>query len=138
MLDYINDGLDPDQRNLTMHPVALSAAQRSLFPDEAVLEYVLADTASFCLAFNQSAAQIVRLPVGRMQIAAVVSRYRAAIAQGKSDVQDAGKLFSLLVAPVPASLRTERLIVVPYPSCASRQSMKWTLRRAMRCTYLSL
>lgn len=110
---YINDGLDPDQRSVTTHPVALSAAQQSLLPDEAVLEYVLAEPASFCLAFNQVQSQIVKLPVGRAEIAGLVTRYRAAIAQGRADAQDARKLYLMLVAAVPASLRPERLIIVP-------------------------
>ncbi|HEV2418030.1 MAG TPA: CHAT domain-containing protein [Terriglobia bacterium] len=112
-LGYINDGLDPDQRNVTTHPVAFSTAQRTLLPSEAVLEYVLADPASFCLAFNQNASQIVKLPAGRAEIAALIKTYLAGIAEGKTDEQDARKLFSLLVAPVPTSLRPERLIVVP-------------------------
>jgi len=112
-LGYINDGLDSDPRNVTTHPVTLSAAQRSLLPSEAVLEYVLADPVSFCLAFNQNASQIVKLPAGGAEIAARVKTYLAGIAEGKYDVQDARKLFSLLVAPLPKSLRPERLIVVP-------------------------
>lgn len=110
---YINDGVDPDQHNVNTHPIALSAAQHALLPNEAALEYVLADPASFCLAFNQNAAQIVRLPAGRAEIAALVKRYLASIAQGKNDAIDARRLYSLLVAPVPPSLRPERLMVVP-------------------------
>lgn len=64
-IGYINDGLDADQRSVTTHPVALSAAQQSLLPDEAVLEYVLAEPASFCLAFDQTQSQIVKLPAGQ-------------------------------------------------------------------------
>lgn len=112
-LGYINDGLDPDQRSVTTHPVALSAAQQSLLPDEAILEYVLAEPASFCLAFNQTQSQIVKLPAGRAEIAGLVTRYRAAIDEGRADAQDARKLYSMLVAPVPASFRPERLIVIP-------------------------
>lgn len=112
-LGYINDGLDPDQRHVTTHPVALSTAQQSLLPNEAVLEYVLADPASYCLAFNQAQSQIVKLPAGLKTITAAINRYRAAIAQGKSDLSDARKLYSLLIAPVPATFRAERLIIIP-------------------------
>ncbi len=112
-LGYINDGLDLDQRHVTTHPVALSAAQSDLLPNQAVLEYVLADPISFCLAFDQKESQIVKLPVGRTEVTVLVKRYLAEIAQGKNDVQDARKLFSLLVAPVPDSLRPQRLVIVP-------------------------
>lgn len=110
---YINDGLDPDQRHVTTHPIEFSTAQRSLLPNEAVLEYVLADPASFCLAFDQGNSVIVKLPAGRTQINHLVAAYLTKIADGKDDVQDARKLFSLLLAPVPDSLRPQRLIIVP-------------------------
>ncbi len=110
---YINDGLGPDQRHVTTHPIEFSAAQRSLLPNEAVLEYVLADPASFCLAFDQGNSVIVKLPAGRTQINHLVATYLAKIADGKDDVQDARKLFSLLLAPVPDSLRPQRLVIVP-------------------------
>lgn len=110
---YINDGLDPDQRHVTTHPIEFSTAQRSLLPNEAVLEYVLADPASFCLAFDQGNSVIVKLPAGRTQINHLVAAYLTKIADGKDNVQDARKLFSLLLAPVPDSLRPQRLIIVP-------------------------
>jgi CHAT domain-containing protein len=112
-LGYINDGLDPDQRHITTHPVALAEAQRNLLPNEAVLEYVLAEPVSYCLAFNQTSSQIVKLPTGTKEIAGLVTRYLANVAKGKTDVQDSRKLFSLLVAPIPMSLRPERLIIIP-------------------------
>ncbi|HEX5483317.1 MAG TPA: CHAT domain-containing protein [Terriglobia bacterium] len=112
-IGYINDGLDPDQRHVTTHPVELSAAQRSLLPGEAVLEYVLADPVSFCLAFSHEDSAIVKLPAGQTEIQQLVAAYLAKIADRKYDVQDARKLFAVLVAPVPDSLRPERLVIVP-------------------------
>ena len=112
-LGYIDEALNPGQRGVTTHPVVLKTAQASLLPDEAILEYVLAEPNSFCLAVTRNDAVIVRLAAGRKQIKQLTSRYLSNVMAGKYGTQEARELYSLLFKPVPDSLRLKRLVIVP-------------------------
>lgn len=111
-LGYL-DALDPIAHSGTVHSPDLPIIQRSLQPDEAVLEYVLADPQSFCVAFDRNTVVIVRLPAGKEQLERVLSRYLASIASGQPGSVDARQLYSMLLVPVPQSLRPQRLVVIP-------------------------
>ena len=65
---YVSDMLNPVQRHVETHPITLAAAQESILPDESVLEYVLAEPASYCIALTRNHATIVKLPAGQAQI----------------------------------------------------------------------
>jgi len=112
-LGYIDEALSPDQRSVTTHPVTLKAAQADLSPGEAILEYVLAEPTSYCLALTHTDSAIVRLPAGRNQIDQLTSQYLSQVMAGKSDSQDAKTLYALLLKPVPHSSRPARLVIVP-------------------------
>lgn len=112
-LGYIDEALTTDQRGITTHPVALQTAQASLQPDETILEYVLAEPNSFCLALTRNDAVIVRLGAGRQQIEQLTSQYLSNVMAGKYGSQEARKLYSLLLTPVPNSLRLKRLVIIP-------------------------
>ncbi|MGA2611049.1 MAG: CHAT domain-containing protein [Terriglobia bacterium] len=71
---YVNDMLNPVQRRVATRPISLTAAQESILPDETILEYVLQEPASYCLALTRTHAEIVKLPAGRgVEWRAVVS-----------------------------------------------------------------
>ena len=55
----MSDMLNPVQRHVETHPIALATAQESILPDESVLEYVLAEPASYCIALTRTHATIV-------------------------------------------------------------------------------
>lgn len=112
-LGYIDEALTTDQRGITTHPVALKTAQASLLPDEAVLEYVLAEPNSFCLALTRNDAVIVRLAAGRQQIEQLTSQYLSKVMAGKQGTQEARKLYSMLLTPVPNSLQLKRFVIIP-------------------------
>jgi CHAT domain-containing protein len=112
-LGYIEEALSSDQRSVTTDPVPLSTAQASLLPDEAVLEYILAEPASYCLALTRNDAIIVRLASGRKQIEQLTSQYLSDVMAGKSGSQEAKELYALLLKPVPDSLRPRRLVIIP-------------------------
>jgi fermentation-respiration switch protein FrsA (DUF1100 family)/tetratricopeptide (TPR) repeat protein len=81
-LGYFDAISEPVQRRFTAQHADLAAVQRSLQPDEAVLEYVVADPSSFCLAFDQKTAEIVKLPAGKQELGAIVSDYVKRIGEG--------------------------------------------------------
>jgi CHAT domain-containing protein len=94
-------------------PVNLKKLQTVLIPDEVVLEYVLADPASFCLVVNQKQAVIITLPTGGGKIAKLTARYLHEIEAGKYDKNDARELYDFLLAPLPELAQTSRLTIVP-------------------------
>jgi CHAT domain-containing protein len=112
-LGYIDEALNPGQRGVTTHPVVLKTAQARLLPDEAILEYVLAEPNSFCLALTRNDAVILRLAAGRQQIEQLTSRYLSKVMAGKYGTQEARELYALLLKPVPDSLRLKRLVIIP-------------------------
>jgi CHAT domain-containing protein len=112
-LGYFQTISDPVRRQMTARPADLDAVQQTLLPDEAVLEYVLGESSSFCLAFDQKNSEIVKLRAGKEQLEGIVSDYLKRIDQGRFARRDAQQLYSLLMEPIPASLRPERLVIVP-------------------------
>lgn len=105
--------LNPAQRRVATHPISLAATQQSILPDEAILEYVLAEPSSYCLALTRERAAIVKLPAGEAQIDESVSSFLAKITQGQYGRAEAHQLYSLLLAPVPDALRLQHLVIVP-------------------------
>lgn len=53
-------------------PVPLPVLQRSLRPDEMLLEYVLGETQSYCLRLTRTAASVIVLPGGRKRIEGLI------------------------------------------------------------------
>lgn len=94
-------------------PVPLRDLQRSLRPDELVLEYVLSEPQSYCLTISREEIRIVVLPVGKQRIEALVDGYLAAVRSRESDAAVANELFRLVLEPLLGSERTSRLVVIP-------------------------
>ena len=110
---YVSDMLNPVQRHVETHPIELTTAQESILPDEIVLEYVLAEPASYCIALTRTDAKIIKLPAGQAQIEKLVSSFLAKVTQRQFARDEAKKLYSLLLAPIPQSLRLQHLVIVP-------------------------
>jgi CHAT domain-containing protein len=117
-LGYL-DALNPIAHRGAEHAADLPTIQRSLGPHETVLEYVLADPESFCLAFDPSTVAIVKLPAGKQQIESTISSYLASISSGHPAHEDAQRLYSVLLAPVPQTLRAQRLVIIPDASLSN-------------------
>ena len=98
---------------LRAQPVDLAELQTVLLPDEAVLEYVLAEPASFCLVIDRKRATIVALPAGEKKIEEATARYLGQIEATKPDDDDAKKLYDVLLAPIPQLAQVSRLAIVP-------------------------
>jgi len=98
---------------LRAQPVELAKLQSVLVPDEAVLEYVLADPASFCMVTNRNRVSITQLPYRQKYIEELTSRYLKQIKAGKYDDEDAKKLYDALLAPIPNLPKAARLTIIP-------------------------
>jgi CHAT domain-containing protein len=110
---YLNDMLSPSQRQVATQPVSLTAAQQSILADETVLEYVLAEPNSYCLALSHERIAVVKLPAGQAHIDKLVSTFLTKITKGNFAQEEAKQLYSLLVAPVPESSLLRHLVIVP-------------------------
>jgi CHAT domain-containing protein/Tfp pilus assembly protein PilF len=110
---YVSDMLNPAQRRVETRPISLAAAQESILPDETILEYVLAEPASYCLVLTRTQVAIVKLPAGQGLIDKSVSTFLNKITAGEFAAEEAKQLYSLLLGPVPDSLRNYHLVVVP-------------------------
>jgi CHAT domain-containing protein len=110
---YVSDMLNPVQRHVETHPITLATAQESILPDESILEYVLAEPASYCIALTRNHAAIVKLPAGQAQIEKLVSSFLTKVTQRQFAWEDAKQLYSLLLEPIPESFRLQHLVIVP-------------------------
>ena len=92
--------------------VTLANVQRQLHPNEAVLEYVLGETESFCLKIIRSASGIVQL-APRKNIEGHVEAYLAELKAKKDSSSESRTLFALLVQPLHLPSGFTSIIVVP-------------------------
>ncbi len=96
-----------------LRSVPLHTLQRSLHPDEMLLEYVLAEPQSYCLRITRGGAVIIVLPAGRKRIDDLVENYLSAIRSRQSESTISNELFSILFQPVIDEGSKARLIVIP-------------------------
>jgi CHAT domain-containing protein len=92
--------------------VTLADVQRQLHPNEAVLEYVLGETESFCLRINHSASTIVKL-APRKKIETHVNAYLTQLKAKKDSSSESQALFALLIQPLHLSAALTSIIIVP-------------------------
>jgi CHAT domain-containing protein len=93
-------------------PIALEALQKDLPPSELLIEYVLDDPASFALAVTRTTVQRYEL-APRAQIEQDATQYRSEIAQKKTDVALAERLFQELLGRIPEYKEKPDVVVVP-------------------------
>jgi tetratricopeptide (TPR) repeat protein len=93
-------------------PVQLASLQKSLGPDELVLEYALGELRSHVLVIADTEIQVLSLP-DRGRIEALVEKYLAEVRSRKAATESAREFHSVLLGSIPELPRTPRLIVVP-------------------------
>ncbi len=94
------------------HPVGLAALQKALGPKALLVEYVLAEPASYALAITHNSVKHYQLPA-KQQIEADANLYRKEIRSQKSDAAVAKKLFTELLEPIPEYAAKSDLILIP-------------------------
>ena len=91
--------------------VTLAQLQNTLSPSEVILEYVVADPASYCLVITRKNYRIAKL-AGKGTISPVVAAYLTEVKAKHSASTDARKLFQLLLEPIPEAQNKEQLVIV--------------------------
>ena len=87
--------------------------QDDLKPDEVLLEYVLGNPNSFCIAVSRRTANLRELPVGRKKIEDLVKLYVNEIRAKKNGIEEGKQLYRFLVEPISETSTGKRFIVVP-------------------------
>jgi CHAT domain-containing protein len=103
---------DPLSHTVVTEPATLESVQSDLLPQEVLIEYVLADPASYAFAVTRESATAYPLPA-RKEIEPAVKRYLAVLDQGKADPQLAYGLFKELLQPVREFSDHNRAVFVP-------------------------
>ncbi len=103
--------LDIARESIT-HPVKLAKLQKSLGPQALLVEYVLAEPASYVLAITHDSVQHYQL-ASKQQIETDAKLYRKEILQQKEDKTLAQRLYRELLQPIPEAASKANLIVIP-------------------------
>ncbi len=112
-LAYSQESTEPALHLVSTDRIPLPEFQKILQPDESLLEYVLADPHSFCLAVTHNDVRIIALPAGRKQIDALVQDYLSSVKTQERAAQIEAKLYTILIGPIPKAFRATQLIIVP-------------------------
>src|SRR5271163_180326 len=99
-------------RESITHPIKLTELQRMLGPDSLMVEYVLAEPASYVLAITHDSITHYQLP-SKALLEADATLYRKVIRSQKEDKALAHKLFAAILQPIPEYARKSNLIVIP-------------------------
>jgi len=110
-LAWTKDDVGPQR--LSAQPASLSSIQNDLSPDELLLEYVLDDPNSFCLAIARSGTHLHELPTGRREVERLTHGLMDKVRAKQSGAEILAQLYNSLVAPTREAGNARRLIVVP-------------------------
>ena len=94
-------------------PVQLRFLQRALLKDELLLEYVLSDPDSYCLAITRTSARLIPLRVSRGRIELLVRAYLAQVRTKHSPDETARRLYAVLLGPIDVVRTRSRIVVIP-------------------------
>jgi len=92
--------------------IPLERVRNSLSPNQIMLEYVLAEPQSYCLAITKDFARIVPL-ASREEINKLVSSYLTILKTKGTSKQEGARLYAVLMKGIPEASTKVRLIVVP-------------------------
>jgi CHAT domain-containing protein len=107
--------LAPGSNTWKSHPwetIPLEHVRNSLSPNQMMLEYVLAEPQSYCLAITKDFARIVPL-ASRADIDKLVSAYLKTLKAKGTSKQEGALLYTMLLKGIPEASTKVRLIVVP-------------------------
>ncbi len=110
----VEDQLDSDpwSHAVATRPVAVVDFQRELRPNEVVIEYVLADPASFALAIT--AKSITPYPLkSRSEIDSEMKRYVSLLSKQQANVRLGRSLFQQLLGPITEFKTHNAAIIIP-------------------------
>jgi len=99
-------------RQTIAHPVSLSTLQHDLSGNAVVIEYVLAEPASYAFAVTHDSVSAYTLP-SKSLIEADANRYRKELRTQKEDKPLGQRLYHELLAPIQQYKQKKDLIIIP-------------------------
>jgi len=102
-----------DEPGLPRTRLTLSSLKESLMPDEVLLEYVVGEPNSYCIAISKSKVELITLKAGGTRLRDLVDTYLKHISEKGAGVYEATALYDLLIAPVVSRFAHDRLIISP-------------------------
>ncbi|MEO7276320.1 MAG: CHAT domain-containing protein [Vicinamibacterales bacterium] len=99
-------------RTAPRRPLTLSDVQRTLRPDELVLEFTLDEPNSYCLVVTKTAARVQRL-AGKAVIERQTEQLLRRVREGGGGQPEARRVGELLLDPIPELSAHPRLVVSP-------------------------
>ncbi len=93
-------------------PVLLRTLQSDLKAQEVLLEYVLDEPSSFCLAITRHTVSLTKL-AGRSQIDKLIAEYRTAVSNRTESRPVSEKLWIALLKPIPEYAQEHEVLIVP-------------------------
>jgi CHAT domain-containing protein len=108
----LNEG-ELQRRDVLVKPTPLKTIRAMLGKDEVLVEYVLDEPNTFCVAISRKSSQVTTLPAGSDQIKTLTESYLSELKSRKSSDQLSEQLYTILLEPVLKSFHQSRLIVSP-------------------------
>lgn len=104
---------DPPRLRQQTQPIPITRLQKALGEDEAILEYVLTEPVSYCLAISREHAEVFKL-ASRAQIGKQVDQVLAVLRKDGPLGEPAAALYAKVIAPMESVVSAKtRLIVIP-------------------------
>jgi len=91
--------------------ITLKELEASLSSSEAVLEYVIDETASYCVVITRENARTVKLP-GKQVISPLVNAYLSEVKAKHSAQDQARRLYNVLLDSIPEAQDKEQLVII--------------------------
>jgi CHAT domain-containing protein/tetratricopeptide (TPR) repeat protein len=104
---------DVPNRRLPGQPVALTAVENDLHPDEVLLEYVLDDPISFCISVTRRGTHIQALPIGRTEVERLTEQFVDELRARGGREETSKHLFRALLETIPEAKTATRIIIAP-------------------------
>src|SRR5260370_21693165 len=92
--------------------IPLERIREGLATNELILEYVLAQPHSFCLAISRDFARVVPV-AGRESVEELVAAYLKTLKTKGASKPEGSQLYSALLKEIPEVAKKERLVIVP-------------------------
>jgi CHAT domain-containing protein len=101
------------RQELLVKPTPLKTIRAALGDEEVLLEYVLGEPNTFCVAISRRSTHIFTLSAGSDRIKTLTESYLSEIESRKSNDQLSEQLYTILLEPVLKSFHQSRLIISP-------------------------
>ena len=94
-------------------PIDYKSLKQKLGDNEIILEYLITDSASFCILADKSGIKSVKLPCEYASIMQEIETFNQAISDKNTSAIQRNKLYSFLIQPLEAFIANKKIILIP-------------------------